>query len=155
MVLKTFRRQRPRAFRSSYPKFFRAIVEVNDASSAAPLGPLLGQLQVPLLEFCNSFNEYSLEHYNESFDSRVQLTKVDLKYNYLVKFPLVSFAIYQFYLDYGLEFDDFIYSSYEVKYIDFWYIIQLCCSLNNVSSVQMTETLFGYFYTSIIRRISF
>lgn len=152
-MVKIFRRQRLLVVKRGQLKFFRVNVEVNDATAAAPLGPLLGQVQVPLLEFCNSFNTLSVDNYNESFDLRVCLTKIESKYNYVIKYPSVAFFIYQFYLMYGLEFEEMIYLYYEVAVVDFWYLLQLYAVILDLSMIQIANIFFGYFYTSIIRRI--
>lgn len=153
MRIKVFKRIGRRGSKLVYSKFFRAVVEVGGASASAPLGPLLGQLQVPLLEFCTSFNDCSILFYNESVDLRVQLTKVETKYRYLIKYPRVSFFLCQFYLDYNLNLDDFIYTYYGVYKYDLWYLIQVCSAIWSVSVIQSARMIFGYFHTSIIRLI--
>lgn len=152
-MVKIFRRQRLSGIRRVQSKFFRVDVEVNDATAAAPLGPLLGQVQVPLVEFCNSFNALSSDNYAEFLDLRICLTKVESKYNYIIKYPSVSFFLYQFYLTYGLEFEETIYLHYEIAVIDFWYLLQLYAVILDVSIIQVAYLVFGYFYTSIVQRI--
>lgn len=41
------------------------------ASSSPPLGPALGQYQLPILDFCDAFNSASLELFEEELELRV------------------------------------------------------------------------------------
>jgi hypothetical protein len=134
-------------------KFLRASVETGEATASAPLGPLLGQLQIPLLEFCNAFNDYSVANYSESFDLPVRLRKVDSKYNYVMECPFVSFFIHQFYLEYGLDLEEHIYSYYIVGVLDIWYVLQLYRSVRNLPISRAVQMLFGYFHTSIVKQV--
>jgi ribosomal protein L11 len=134
-------------------KFLRASVETGEATASAPLGPLLGQLQIPLLEFCNAFNDYSMANYNELFDLTVRLRKRDSKYTYVVECPFVSFFIHQFYLEYGLDLEEQIYSHYIVGILDIWYVLQLQCSVRNLPVSWAVQMLFGYFHTSIVKQV--
>jgi hypothetical protein len=154
MVLKIFRRYKSKTPRVSNLKFLRASVEAGAATASAPLGPLLGQLQIPLLEFCNTFNEYSVECYTESFDLSIRLTKVDSRYVYSIGYSFVSFFIHQLYLDYGLEIEDFIYSYYIVQTWDIWYLSQLHTSVRNIPISCTIRMIFGYFHSSTIKRVT-
>lgn len=153
MGIKIFRRISSRGIKVVYPKFFRATVEAGEASASAPLGPLLGQLQVPLLEFCTSFNDYSAAEYYEFIDLRLQLTKKDLKYMYRIKYPAIGFVLHQFYFEYGLELEDLIYTHYGVVHADLWYLIHVYSAVWNMSLIQTSWIIFGSCYTSIIRTI--
>lgn len=151
MALKVFRRYKSKTPKVRNFKFLRASVEAGAATASAPLGPLLGQLQIPLLEFCNTFNDYSTECYMESFDLAIRLNKVDSRYTYLIGYPFVSFFMYQLYFDYGLEIEDFVYSYYTAQVLDIWYLSQLHYSVRNVPINCIIPMIFGYFYNSAIK----
>lgn len=137
----------------STERFFRATVESSEATVAAPLGPLLGQLQVPLIEFCNSFNEQSSQTYVESVDLRVQLTKRDTKYAYNIFFPPISFFCKQFYWGYGLDLESSIYDYYLICLEDLWFIVVSFSKLMNFSHGNTSKFIFGYLYSSIVSEI--
>lgn len=134
-------------------RFFRATVESSEATVAAPLGPLLGQLQVPLIEFCNSFNEVSGQVYVESIDLRVQLTKRDTKYVYNILFPCVSFFFKQFYWGYNFDLELNVYDYYLICLEDLWYIISVFSNFGLLSPTYTSKFIFGYLHSSIVSKV--
>src|SRR5690606_33478430 len=104
-------------------KFMRAAVEAGEASSGAPLGPLLGQVQVPLLEFCNSFNNKTCDVYADPVDLGLRLSKEGSIYSYQILYPTVSFFFYQFYQKYELDLEEYIYDFYMISIVDLWFLI--------------------------------
>jgi hypothetical protein len=133
-------------------RFFRSTVSASEASVSAPLGPALGQLQIPLSEFCNSFNEETTI-YNESTDLRIRLKKIESKYDYLILFPSLGFFFKQIYLEYGFDLELFIYNYYIVELSDLWSLVTIFSSVIFVSHNVMSKILFGFLRSSIIRQI--
>jgi len=140
---------------SNTTKFFRATIESSAASTAAPLGPSLGQLQIPLVEFCDSFNEVSVAHYNDSVDLSVQLEKYESKYIYNIQFPTVNFLLKQLYLFYDFDLENYVYDYYSVLLEDLWFIIRIFSSVNSFEKFKSAQLVFGYLYSSIVRKIIF
>jgi len=70
-------------------------IQAGKATSGPPLGPVLGQFKIPMMEFCKDFNEKT-----QHFNSTLMLTTIlilyeDNTYSYIVKIPKVSNIIKQ------------------------------------------------------------
>jgi len=71
----------------------RLKILASQASSKEPVGPALGQLGIPIMDFCNKFNTLT-----QRFFSDVQLNVIiysygSQKYDFIIKFPDFSFFI--------------------------------------------------------------
>lgn len=136
-------------------KLMRVNVESGEASSSAPLGPLLGQFQIPLLEFCNSFNDKSSESYFEHVDVGIRLHKFDSNFVYYIKYPSFSFFVRNFYLGYGFDLEELIFEYYVIKCSDLWFLIHIFSSIWGCSVFKASRLAFGFLKSSIIRIILF
>jgi len=70
-------------------------IQAGKATSGPPLGPVLGQFKIPMMEFCKDFNEKT-----QHFNSTLMLTTIlilyeDNTYSYIVKIPKVSNIVKQ------------------------------------------------------------
>lgn len=152
--MKVFRRKLVSGVLGSYAKdykFMRVTVEAGEASSGAPLGPLLGQVQVPLLEFCNSFNDKTCEVYNDPVDLGIRLFKTGSNYSYQILYPTVNFFFYQFYQKYELDLEEYIYDFYVMSVVDLWFLILVMSSVRISSFGKIAKILFGYLKSSSIQ----
>lgn len=132
-------------------KFMRVTVEAGEASSGAPLGPLLGQVQVPLLEFCNSFNDKTCEVYDDPVDLGIRLSKAGSSYSYQILYPNINFFFYQFYQKYALDLEEYIYDFYAMLVVDLWFLILMMSSVRISSFWKIAKILFGYIKSSSIQ----
>lgn len=68
-------------------------IPAGKASSAPPIGPILGQYRLNLMEFCKDFNEQTA-FFNDSIIIPVSiLVFQDSEFEYIVKIPTVSFLL--------------------------------------------------------------
>lgn len=68
-------------------------IQVGKATSGPPLGPVLGQFKIPMMEFCKDFNEKT-KIFNENLYMKVLLFIYDDNtYSYAVRFPRLSYFI--------------------------------------------------------------
>lgn len=66
------------------------------ASSSPPLGPALGQYQLPILDFCDAFNSASLELFEEELELRVMAWRLgQAGFCFVVRPPSLSQLLWQ------------------------------------------------------------
>ena len=63
------------------------------ATSKEPVGPALGQLGIPIMDFCNKFNNLTSRYLNDAYLNVVVYSYGNQKYDFIVKFPDFSFFI--------------------------------------------------------------
>lgn len=63
------------------------------ATSKEPVGPALGQLGVPIMDFCNKFNSLTSRYLSDAYLNIVVYSYGNQKYDFIVKFPDFSFFI--------------------------------------------------------------
>ncbi len=76
---------------------FKIVVEAQQAKSVPPLGPILGQHQINIMQFCKEYNQLTLP-INEYLPIRVVVLRYENKsFSIVVKKPSFIFLINHFF----------------------------------------------------------
>lgn len=140
----------------------KVIINAGEASSAPPLGPLLGQYQINIVEFCKEFNVQT-----STYEPGVPLlTKIKKKKftGYLIQFsqPSINELMKQAMADVNAlqnsaeSEDDLIPDTtvYEkIDYATLYDIIQLKLPQLNTTLFGATSTIFGFLLSSKIKLV--
>jgi hypothetical protein len=71
----------------------RLKINATQASSKEPVGPALGQLGVPIMDFCTKFNSSTQKYLNDTPLNVVIYSYGNQKYDFLIKYPDFSFFV--------------------------------------------------------------
>jgi hypothetical protein len=71
------------------------------ASSKEPVGPALGQLGIPIMDFCTKFNGSTQKYINDTPLNVIIYSYGSQKYDFLIKFPDFSFFIKKCLIPFG------------------------------------------------------
>lgn len=103
----------------------RLKVNAHQATSKDPVGPTLGQFGIPIMDFCNKFNQLTEKFFYGTPLNVIIFFYGNQKYDFLIKFPDLNYFIKLCYLNHltihkpGYFFYDFfsyvtIYLLYEI-----------------------------------------
>lgn len=135
-------------------RLMRSSIFSNEASTAAPLGPLLGQFQVPMSEFCDAFNKITVDRFPESFELPVRLYKSESRYEAFINIPRLTFMLHQVLFEYGFDLNEWVFTTYLVNAEDLWFIIGVLGSVyyeGYKPSYEISLEVFGYLHSSIFQ----
>lgn len=71
----------------------RLTILAGQATSKEPVGPTLGQLGIPLMDFCNKFNNLTQKYISEAALKVLVFYYGNQKYDFIVKYPARLFFI--------------------------------------------------------------
>lgn len=71
----------------------RLKINATQASSKEPVGPALGQLGVPIMDFCTKFNGSTQKYFNDTPLNVVVYSYGNQKYDFIIKYPDFSFFV--------------------------------------------------------------
>jgi len=71
----------------------RLKILASQASSKEPVGPSLGQLGIPIMEFCNKYNNLTQRFFPDVLLNVVVYSYGSQKYDFIIKFPDFNFFI--------------------------------------------------------------
>lgn len=124
-------------------------IDAGEASTAAPLGPLLGQFQIPLSEFCDSFNADS-DLYFPDYELRVRVRKDPLDFYYEIFTPRWAFFLDSCFAQYGFDLDELNYPYRALSVEDAWFLVKLYSEINDFSYFKSARIFFGFLSSYII-----
>jgi hypothetical protein len=78
----------------------RLKILASQASSKEPVGPALGQLGIPIMDFCTKFNGLTQKYFNDTPLNVVVYSYGSQKYDFIIKFPDFSFFIKRCFIGY-------------------------------------------------------
>ena len=71
----------------------RLKINAGQATSKEPVGPALGQLGIPIMDFCNKFNNATIKYINEAPLNVVVYSYGNQKYDFIIKYPDFLFFV--------------------------------------------------------------
>jgi large subunit ribosomal protein L11 len=86
-------------FKQRYFKKVRTVIPAQAASVSPPLGPVLGQLGINIIEFCKQFNDKSKNYKKNVLLNVIIFVYKDKSFFFFIKPPSVSFLFYEFFSD--------------------------------------------------------
>ena len=91
------------ALKKNLVKKVRTVIPAQTASVMPPLGPVLGQLGINIVEFCKQFNEKSKHFKKNVLLNVIIVVYKDKSFSFLIKAPTVSFLFYEFFSNFQNE----------------------------------------------------
>jgi hypothetical protein len=119
---------------------------VGSEFSTSSLAPILGQYQIPMVDFSESYSQLSLA-YSSGIETTIKLAKTDAYFNFDINSPRLTFFINQFYLDYGFNFEDFVYQIRFLSLEDLWFLVNYYSNKEFMSLYQSARIVFGFLYS--------
>lgn len=71
----------------------RLKIIASQASSKEPVGPALGQLGIPIMDFCTKFNGLTQRFFNDTPLNVVIYSYGNQKYDFIIKFPDFNYFV--------------------------------------------------------------
>lgn len=78
----------------------RLKINAGQATSKEPVGPALGQLGIPIMDFCNKFNSATTKYISDTVLNVVIYSYGNQKYDFIIKFPDFSFFVRKCFLSF-------------------------------------------------------
>lgn len=94
--------------------FVRLVVGAGEAKSGPPVGPMLAQYYVNLVEFRKDFNSESSKKYEQSVPIKVHVFVEERKYEFFLRRPTISFLFFQLFF---FEEQLLVEQLYDIVYI--------------------------------------
>jgi ribosomal protein L11 len=122
----------------------KSLIKLNifskSASSKEPVGPVLGQFGIPIVDFCKKFNNFT-----EKFEDNILLKVIifnfgNQKYDFIVKFPEIFFFIKKV-QHLNVKLPGHIIKN-NICYITPYILYELLYYLNKNKELELTFSLF-------------
>lgn len=78
----------------------RLKIFATQATSKEPVGPALGQLGVPIMDFCTKFNSLTVRFFNDVLLNVLVYSYGNQKYDFSIKFPDYFFSLKRCFVKY-------------------------------------------------------
>lgn len=79
----------------------RLKINAAQASSKEPVGPALGQLGIPIMDFCTKFNNSTLKYIADTPLNVIIYSYGNQKYDFIIKYPDFNFFIKKCFFSYN------------------------------------------------------
>jgi len=112
--------------------------------STSLLAPILGQYQIPTIDFQNSYTK-SVSIYNENFENIIKIIKIQNISEFFIFPPKLTFFINNKFFNYGFELYEFIYDFKFLFIEDVWFLIVYFSNNNFISFFNSSKIIFSYF----------
>ena len=112
--------------------------------STSLLAPILGQYQIPTIDFQNSYTK-SVSIYNENFENIIKIIKIQNISEFFIFPPKLTFLINNKFFNYGFELYEFIYDFKFLFIEDVWFLIVYFSNNNFISFFNSSKIIFSYF----------
>jgi len=112
--------------------------------SASVINPFLGQYQISINEFFDSYNKFVVS-YNENLELIIKIKKVDNWFEFKVFSPKITFFVNSRLIHYGFNLNEIVYSVKFFPVEDLYFLVNYFSNKYFFSIFKSSKVVFGYF----------
>ncbi|YP_007890040.1 ribosomal protein L11 (mitochondrion) [Naegleria fowleri] len=79
----------------------RLKIFATQATSKEPVGPALGQVGIPIMDFCNKFNNLTVRFFNDVLLNVLVYSYGNQNYDFVIKFPDLFYSLKRCFIKYN------------------------------------------------------